>query len=75
MASPEAGKVYGCQADRMFDRYQDCLNFLTALQIKYSWKKLIFYEIQCKMKGIPHSRTTLILILRLPLIVLLTKIC
>ena len=60
MASPEAGKVHGCQADRMIDRncYRDLLKSLSALQIKYFRKKLIFYEIQCKMKGIPQSRNT-----------------
>ena len=56
MANPEAGKVHGCQADWMMDR--DRFNFLSALQIKYFRKKLIFYEIQCMMKGIPQSRNT-----------------
>ena len=60
MASPEAGKVHGCQAERMndLDCYRDRLKTLSALQIKYFLKKLIFYEIQCKMKGIPQSRNT-----------------
>ena len=58
MASPEAGKVHGCQADRIIDRYGDRFKFLSALQIKYFRKKLIFYKLQCKMKGIPQSRNT-----------------
>ena len=58
MASPEAGKVHGCQADQMIDRYRDRFKFMSALQIKYFRKKLIIYEIQCKMKGIPQSRNT-----------------
>ena len=58
MASPEAGKVQGCQADWMINCYRDRFKFLSALQIKYYRKKLIFYEIQCKMKGIPISRNT-----------------
>ena len=40
MASPEAGKVHECQADRMIDRYRDLFKFLSALQIKYFRKKL-----------------------------------
>ena len=56
MASPVAGKVHRCQADRMIDLYRDHFKFLSALQIKYFRKKLVFYEIQCKMKGIPQSR-------------------
>ena len=47
MASPGAGKVRWClKADRMIDRYRDLFKFLSALQIKYFRKKLIFYEIQ-----------------------------
>ena len=65
MASHEAGKVHECQANWMIDRFK----FLSALQIKYFRKKLIFYEIHCKMKGIPESRNRRMLILRLPLIV------
>ena len=57
MTCPEAGKVHRHQGDRMTDRYQDRFKFLSALQIKYFRKKLIFYEKQCKMKGIPQSRT------------------
>ena len=57
MTSPEAGKVHvGCQADQMIDACGDRFKFLSALQIKYFRKKLIFYEIQCKKKGIPQSR-------------------
>ena len=58
MTSPEAGKVHGCQADRMIDRYPNRFKFLSALQIKYFQKKLIFYEIQRKMKGLPQFRNT-----------------
>ena len=58
MASPEAGKVHGCQADRMINHNRDRFKFLSALQIKYFRKKLVFYEIQCEMKGIPQSRNT-----------------
>ena len=54
MASPEAGKVHECQADRMIHRYQDRFKFLSALQIKYFGIKLISYEIQCKIKGIAY---------------------
>ena len=78
MASPvfrRLVKVHGSQADPMIDRYWDRFKFLSPLQIKYFRKKLIFYEIQCKIKGIPQSRNTRMLILRLPLIVLLTKVC
>ena len=46
------------KADPMIDRYRDRFKFLSALQIKYFRKKLIFYDIQCKMKGIPQSRNT-----------------
>ena len=42
MASPEAGKVHGCQADPMIDRYRDRIKFLTALQIKYFSEKVDF---------------------------------
>ena len=45
-------------ADQMIDCYRDHFKFLSALQIKYFRKKLIFYVIQCKMKGIPQSRNT-----------------
>ena len=62
MASPEAGKVsegkvHGCQADRM-TIFTYRFKLLSALQIKYFRKKMIFYEKQCKMKGIPQSRNT-----------------
>ena len=49
-------KVYGCQADPMINRYPDRFKFLSSLQIKYFRKRLIFYEIQCKKKGIPQSK-------------------
>ena len=58
MDSPEVGKVHDCKADHMIDRYLYHFKLLSALQIKYFRKKLIFYEIQCKMKGIPQSRNT-----------------
>ena len=58
MANPEAGKVDGCQADRMIDRYRDRFKFLSAIQIKYFRKKLIFYERRCKMKGLLQCRNT-----------------
>ena len=60
MASPEAGKIHGYQTDRMIDRYRDRFKFLSLFQIKCFRKKLIFYEIQCKMKGIPQSRNSFI---------------
>ena len=40
----------------MIDRYRDRFKFLSALQMKLFRKKMIFYEIQCKMKGIQRSR-------------------
>ena len=59
----------------MIDCYRYHFKFLSAIQIKYFRKKVIFYEIQSKMKVIPQSRKTWMLILRLPLIVLLANVC
>ena len=47
-----------CQADLMIDSYWDRFKFLLALKIKYFRKKMIFYVIQCKIKGIPQSSNT-----------------
>ena len=49
-------KYTGVQADRMIDHYRDHFKFLSAIQIKYFRKKLIVYEMQCKVKGEPQSK-------------------